>query len=406
MTRVELKEWELSDLLPIDKDDIPALRGRLGDLAEVVYDVDGVRLKARSHVGYIPVADDLQLVVMPKIKNFDDFFYVLERAGMTPKVWMDYTVFAELDESERQDAPLFLVRVLLRKLRLLKRDGFYRKALPRSETRTTVKGKIELTNTIRQCLIRGKPHQVHCAYFDSTVDIVENRFIKYTIWRLIHAGLPGDLKRELRAFWRIFTSIPFDPTERYLTEIERVIRRRRLPSSRSYYIDILSLCFLIIENSTVIVRAGEDVRLSAFAIKMDDMFERYIRSVLSEALHPDFSVLDGNKARRPLFTDADKPSITPDTMIYAGLKCLVVADTKYKEKDLPSAGDWYQAISYALALDVPTGVLIYSANTSRPPQAFQIGDRTLWVYYFLLQQPKEQEAALIDFVRERANEAL
>ena len=406
MTRVVLKEWELSDPLPIAKDDIPTIRRRLKNLAEVVYDLDGVRLRAKSHVGYIPVDEDLQLVVMPKIENFEDFFYVLERAGMTPKVWMDYTVFAGLDESERQNAPLFLVRMLLHKLRLLKRDGFYRKALPRSEARAIVKGKIELTNTVRQCLMRGKPHQVYCAYFDPTVDTIENRFIKYTIWRLIHSGLPKPIKRELRAFWRIFASIPFDRTERYLAEIERIIRRRRLPSSRSYYIDILSLCFLIIENSTVVVKAGEDVRLSAFAIKMDNMFERYIRNILFEALHPDFSVLDGNKERQQLFTDADKPSITPDIMICAALKCLVVADTKYKEKDLPSVDDWYQAISYALALDVPTGVLIYSANTSKPPQAFQIGDKTMWVYYFPLQQPKEQEAKLVQFLRQRAEESL
>lgn len=405
MTHVVLKEWELSGPLPIDKEEIPILRRRLGELAEVIYDLDGVKLKARSHVGYIPVRDDLQMIVIPKIENFEDFFYVLERAGMTPKYWMDYSVFVELDESERQNAPLFLIRVLLHKLRLLKRDGFYRKALPRSETRATIKGKIKLTDTIRQCLVRGKPYEVHCAYFDPTADILENRFIKCTIWRLLHtAGLPKDIRQALRTFWRIFAGIPFAPAERYLAEIERILRRRRLPCSRSYYVDILSLCFLIIENSTVVVKVGEDVRLSAFAIKMDDMFERYIRNILSEALHPDFSVVDGNRERRKLFVDADKPSITPDIMLYETLKCLVVADTKYKEKDLPSADDWYQIIAYALALDVPTGVLIYSASTPKPPQAFHIGDRTMWVYYFPLQQPKEQEAALVQFLRERAEE--
>jgi len=46
MTRVVLKEWELSDPLPIDKDEIPALRRRLRDLAEVVYELDGVKLKS------------------------------------------------------------------------------------------------------------------------------------------------------------------------------------------------------------------------------------------------------------------------------------------------------------------------------------------------------------------------
>lgn len=406
MSRIILKEFGLSDPLPIDKDEIPILRKRMGDLVEVIYDLDGVKLKAKSYVGYIPVREDLQLVVTPKMESFKDFFYVLEQAGMTPKIWMDYTVFAEMDESERENAPLFLIRILLHRLRLLKRDGFYRKGLPRSEIRSTIKGKIELTNTVRQCLVRGRPHQVQCAYFDPSVDIIENRFIKYTIWRLLRtAGLPSTVRKDLRDFWRVFVGIRFDPTERYLAEIEQIIRRRRLPSSRSYYIDILSLCFLIIENSTVVVKAGDDVRLSAFAIKMDDMFEKYIRAVLSEALHPDFNVLDGNREQRKLFADANKPDITPDIMVHDGLKALVVADTKYKDKDMPSAEDWYQAIAYTLALDVPTGLLIYSANEPRPPQAFHIGDKTMWVYYFPLQQPKEQEEALVKFLHQRATEA-
>lgn len=406
MNRVVLKEWNSSDPLPIEKNDIPTLRRRLKGLAEVIYDFDGVKLKAKSHIGYIPIAEDLQLVVMPKIDSLEDLFYVLERAGMTPKVWMDYTVFAELDDSERQDAPLFLVRMLLRKLRLLRRDGFYRKALLRSEVRATIKGKIEQTNTVRQCLVRGRPHQVHCAYFDPSVDIVENRFIKYTIWRLIRSGMPKDIRRELQEFWRIFASIPFEPNECYLAEVEGIIRRRKLPSSRAYYLDILSLCFLIIENSTVIIKAGEDVRLSAFAINMDDLFERYIRNVISEVLHPEFSVLDGNKQRRQLFVDEDKPTITPDIMVYDARVCPLVADTKYKEKDLPSADDWYQIISYALALGAPIGMLIYSADTIKPPQEFHIADKTLWVYYYPLQQPKKQEADLVEFVRKRAQEAL
>ena len=116
MNRVVLKEWKLSDPLPIDKEDIPSLRRRLKGMAEIIYDLDGVKLKAKSHIGYIPVHEDLQLVVIPKIDSLEDLFYVLERAGMTPKIWMDYTVFSELDDSERQNAPLFLVRMLLRRL--------------------------------------------------------------------------------------------------------------------------------------------------------------------------------------------------------------------------------------------------------------------------------------------------
>lgn len=406
MKPVVLKEWKPSDPLAIAKEDIPSLRRRLQGMADVLYDLDGVKLKAKSYVGYIPVREDLQLIVTPKMESLEDLFYIIERAGMTPKIWMDHAVFAELSESERQDAPLFLVRMLLHRLRLLKRDGFYRKALRRSEARVSVKGKIEQTNTVRQCLVRGRAHLLYCTYFDPSVEIIENRFIKYTIWRLVRSGMPKDVRRELQTLWRIFAGIPFDPSERYLSEIESIVRRRRLPSSRSYYIDILSLCLLIIENSTVIVKEGQDVRLSAFVIKMDDLFERYIRRVLSEMLHPDFRVLDGNKEQQSLFSNTDAPSITPDIMIYDPHQCALVADTKYKDKDLPSAEDWYQIISYALALDVHVGVLVYSADAIKKPQKFQIGNKTIWVYYYALEHPKEQEVSFVEFMRKRAKETL
>jgi 5-methylcytosine-specific restriction enzyme subunit McrC len=406
MTRVVLKEWETSDPLPITKDKVPILRQRLGSLADVVYDLEGVKLRARSYVGYIPIDEDLQLIVLPKIENLSDFFYVLEKAGLTPKVWMDYPIFAEIDDSEREDAPLFLVKVLLRRLRLLKRDGFYRKSIRRSETRSAVKGKIEITHTVRRCLMRGKSHNIHCSYFDPTVDTIENRFIKYTLWRLIKSGLPRDVKRELRKFWRIFIEIPFQPSELYLTEIEKIIRRRRLPSSRSYYIDILSLCFLIIANSTVIVKAGDDIRLNAFAINMDRMFENYVRNALAEVLHPELIVVDGNQDRRPLFLGMDKPAITPDIIVDIPSESLVVADVKYKEKDLPNERDWYQVIAYTLALGVPVGVLIYSSDEVKSPQMFRIGDKTLWVCYFQTHKLREEEISLGEFLQECAIEVL
>jgi 5-methylcytosine-specific restriction endonuclease McrBC regulatory subunit McrC len=401
LTRIVLHEWELSNPLPILKDEVPIIQRRLNSLAEVVYDLDGVKIKAKSNIGYIPVNEDIQLIIVPKIDNFADFFYVLERSGMTPKVWMDYSIFVDLDESEREDVPLFLIRTLLQKLRYLKRDGFYRRSIACHEIRSSVKGKIEITNTLRQCQFRGNYHLLYCNYFDPTTDTIENRFIKYTIWRLLRVGLPRDIKRELRHFWRIFANIPLSFSNHYLTEIEYIIRRRRLPSSRSYYLDILSICFLILENSTVLIKAGEEIKLSAFTIKMDVLFEKYIRKVLFEELHPDLLVFDGNKNSRPLFSDTEKPQITPDIMIYDSKECKLVADTKYKEIDLPSVDDWYQVISYTLALNVSDGVLIYSANEPRPPQCFHIEGKTLWVYYYSLQSPKPQEDALITFMKQR-----
>src|SRR6266536_4867715 len=107
MNPIYLREYESTDSLPIPREEVLNIRKRLqsskggSQLAEVIYDLDGVKLRALAQVGYIPVRDDLQLVVMPKIKNFDDFFYVIERARLIPSFFLDESIFAALGESER-----------------------------------------------------------------------------------------------------------------------------------------------------------------------------------------------------------------------------------------------------------------------------------------------------------------
>lgn len=408
MIKVVLQEHDTSETLPINKSDIPIIKERLGNLADVIFDIDGIKIKARSYVGFIPINEEIQLIVTPKIKSFDDFFYVLEKAGLTPEYrqWIDDGVFAEFDESKKENPTEFLIRLLVEKLRYIKRDGFYRKSLSKSEIRSSVKGRIDITNTLRQSVLRGKLYKVNCTYFDPTIDTIENRFIKYAIWWLIHTNLPRDIKRQLREYWRIFSSIPFVISEQYLSEINLIISRRQVPGSRSYYLEILSLCYLIINNSTVVIKEGERLRLSAFTIDMNLMFEKYVRNVLVESLESEFSVIDGEQEDKKLFYNSDRPRITPDILINHSDACILVADAKYKEKSQPNIEDWYQVISYALALDIPIGILIYGSERRRNPKEFKLADKSMWVYYYSLKDPADQEENYVNFFRERIERAL
>jgi 5-methylcytosine-specific restriction endonuclease McrBC regulatory subunit McrC len=109
-----------------------------------------------------------------------------------------------------------------------------------------------------------------------------------------------------------------------------------------------------------------------------------------------------------LFRNIENPKITPDILVKATgspQDFVLVCDTKYNRKAKTSDDDWYQIISYTLALKVPIGVLIYPAEAPQEPVEYQIGDHTIWVYYFPLQAPKTQEEHLIQFLRQLASEA-
>jgi 5-methylcytosine-specific restriction endonuclease McrBC regulatory subunit McrC len=307
-----LREFETSAPLSLPDEVVPLIQRRLGSLAELIYGRDGYRLKATAHVGYIPVNDDIQLTVIPKIDRFEDFFYLLECAHLTPKYWAGTFVFSSMADSVRENPPEFLVRVLVTKLQTLRRDGFLRQARLMHENRSSIRGKINISQTTRMLASRGLLQRLYCTYFDLTSNTIENRFIKYTLWRLLRTpGIPSDIRRYLRELWRSFSAIPLSPNERCFEKIETVVRRRHLPATRSYYIDILSLCLLIVGSLTAVVRIGDDIRVSAFTIKMEDLFERYTRYVIESSLQPRYAVVDGNMSRIRLFDNSARPEVPP-----------------------------------------------------------------------------------------------
>jgi 5-methylcytosine-specific restriction endonuclease McrBC regulatory subunit McrC len=399
--RVQLKEFELSDPLPIEPARVPILQRRLGSTATLEYGLDGIRVRAGSFIGYIPIDDGVDLLVTPKVKSFSDLFYVLEKALLIPKQWINDSALSRVEGSERDTFPEFLLRLLLRKIRLIHRNGFLKRSLAKNEFRNSVKGKVAVTASVRGHL-RGRAHLLSCTFFDPVVDNVENRFIKQTLQRLSKTpGLPKDIGRETRQLWRAFNQIPLGEPAADMNEIRQIIKRRRIPTNRSYYIDILSLCYLLAENSTVVVKEGDDVRICSFAIKMEDAFERYIRNVVVDELGPLLTAVDGKKSSYPLFSNSALPQITPDILVFDGLKCVWVADTKYKNKAEPNVEDWYQIISYAMAFGLRRGVLIYSTEQPKPPRKVEIDGKSMWVYFFALTNLINEEDRLLTFIRDQ-----
>src|SRR5207249_4510573 len=138
--------------------------------------------------------------VVPKFVGGEwDFFYLLERAGASPKVFSDARTKMTRERGMAERPAEFIVREFLRQLAVLRRDGVYRKSVERIEPRAAVKGKINLTDTIRLFHSRSLPHRLRCSFFDATADIPENRAIKLAVERILDTpGIPRDARRELR----------------------------------------------------------------------------------------------------------------------------------------------------------------------------------------------------------------
>ncbi len=394
MNTITLKEFERRLLPGVDPSLFEHARTRMGELVYVNYVMGGVEIGAKHHVGYVPIHPDLMIQVVPKFVGCEwDFFYLLERTGASPKVFEDVRTTMTREPGLAERPAEFIAREFLRLLAVVRREGIYRKSVERVEPRNAVKGKILVTDTVRLFHSRSQPYRLQCFYFDATIDIPENRAIRLSIERLIDPpGLPKDMRKQLREYYRLFQAINLPPREDVCERIQRVLRRREIPDSRDYYRGLLSLCLFILESSTIVFREGEEVSLCAFSMNMDDIFERFVLTCVKASL-PGLEVFKADKAvnKMSLFLNSEEPLITPDVVIRQKGATKFIIDAKYVNR-LPSADEFYQIIAYTVCYGCPLGSLFLPSLGPRAPIEYRIAGQRIFVYFVDLNDPVQAEA--------------
>lgn len=403
MNVLSLREFERLMLPGADPSLFEHARTRLAELAHVSYQMDGVEVGAKHHVGYIPIHAGLMLQVVPKFVGCEwDFFYLLERAGASPKVFADARTKMTRERGLADRTAEFVIRELLRLLEALRREGLYRRATERIESRLGVKGKILLTDSIRLFYSRSQPYRLKCAYFDVTADNPENHAIRLVIERLIETpGLPRDIRRQLREYRRMFQAINPRPREDVCALVRKTLQRGHIPDSRDYYRSLLSLCLFILERSTVVFREGEEVTLCAFAMNMEDVFEKFVLACFRNSLAGcDVQVFKADKSvnKKALFSNTDEPLITPDIVIRRGSTTRFVIDAKYVNR-LPNVEEFYQILAYTVSYGCSLGALVLPSIGPRAPIEYRTAGQCVFVYFLDLNDPVQGEIDIGAWIR-------
>ena len=196
-------------------------------------------------------------------------------------------------------------------------------------------------------------------YDEFTADILANRLVKAAAHRLSRTRLRSpEARRQLES----------------LAVMLNEVSLCHFPPSRVPPVSFNRLnehCRPVVELSRLILRHGAyesgrgAVRASAFTMNMNIVFQEFLTQALRESLR--VSERTFCSSRRPsgesLKLDVGrKVTIEPDLMWWDGADCLFVGDAKYKAptgKGVPNA-DLYQVLSYATALNLPGGLLIYA----------------------------------------------
>ena len=225
------------------------------------------------------------------------------------------------------------------------------------EALQTIRGRVNFDEQLRRR--HNSPLPVEVQYDEFTADILANRLVKAAAHRLSRTRLRSpEARRQLES----------------LAVMLNEVSLCHFPPSRVPQVSFNRLnehCRPVVELSRLILRHGAyesgrgAVRASAFTMNMNIVFQEFLTQALRESLR--VSERTFCSSRRPsgesLKLDVGrKVTIEPDLMWWDGADCLFVGDAKYKAptgKGVPNA-DLYQVLSYATALNLPGGLLIYA----------------------------------------------
>ena len=252
--------------------------------------------------------------------------------------------------------PVAIARAFIIALDQATRRGLLKGYRSIQESASVVRGRWDIP---RQLAKRpGIPLPIEIDFDDFTEDIDENRVLQTALRVLARLdGVADALGHNLKAMQVLFADVESLPRGLQLPDV-------RLHRLNQHYAVPLRLARVILEAVSWTHHEGATVG-GTFLVDMAAVFEGYIANRLRSNLAR--VGLDVSAQDRRWWLDTDRSiALGPDIVISRDAAPLTVADTKYKvlgdgQGSVPNS-DVYQAVAYALALNVATAHLIYVAG--------------------------------------------
>jgi 5-methylcytosine-specific restriction enzyme subunit McrC len=286
----------------------------------------------------------------------------------------------KLDERERVDISIddntelidLFAKVLLNATKMLLKRGIDKSYIDTSEEVLGVKGKIQISQTLKSNLLLKQ--KTICTFDEFSSNILSNRILVSTIHKLIRTkGLNRELKAELQKVLRMLSGI--EPIQ-ITTPIFKQIKLNR---NNRFYGFVLNVC-QIIHESTLPSEVKGLYKFSDFTRderKMNQLFEAFIRNfyrieqkrytkVKKETIKWDFDITDSSSA---LYL----PQMETDITLENDTEKIVIDAKYYREtmtinydKERIKSSNLYQLFSYLLnqqdgseKTKKATGMLLY-----------------------------------------------
>jgi len=246
-----------------------------------------------------------------------------------------------------------LAKVLINSCTQLLKRGLEKDYIPITEERVGVKGKLEVSKSIKQDSFQHL--KAVCTYDEYSADIIHNQILVTTLYRLLRTdNLDVELKDRLRNLLRRFP--PVELIELKSSHFHRI----RLHRNNRLYGFILKVCELLFENSLPSEKKGnwQFMDFIRNEKKMGTLFEEFVfqfYAIEMPELLPHRDHIRWNFTSELEEYESFLPLMKTDITL-RGAHPKVIIDTKYYLETMQSyydtekvkSGNLYQLFSYLL----------------------------------------------------------
>ena len=232
-------------------------------------------------------------------------FQVLNEQGYRSMAAEDFENTAEL-------CAAILIRGISRQIK----RGLGKEYIPRTEALSSLRGKIDISETIKtQALLRK---QMVCSYDEFSINSNMNRIIKSTMLVLLRADITKARKKQLRKLLVFFDDV--DTIDLYTVNWNMQYNR-----NNQTYRMLISICYLVVKG-LLQTQADGSVKLMDFLDeqRMHRLYEKFIL----EYYRKEYPQITANASQIPWKLDDDMSAMLPvmqsDIMLTHGEKTLII----------------------------------------------------------------------------------
>lgn len=322
--------------------------------------LEGIELRAKGLIGYLPLTSKIVLNVIPKFP-LENLWSMLALADEEYKRVLP--VLRSYQYATGGAAPhQLLVRGFCHYLRGISSNGIYRDYY-KEVHRGYFRPKVDFGQTLSKYLSRGDLINVSSDSFAFSTRLPVNAVLKSACLDFLRVTPRGEKWQGERFLLRDTLDVLGSIEPRKMHAGGEAAADSAPSWIRNFYRGALTVYAVLLGYTRVgFSYSAHGSEMPSFLFCLDDIFESFVRNTLREGFRDQrISVLDGNKPihQQPLFRDNARFPIKPDALIKRGKETLAIGEIKYKPRI--EEGDRYQLISHVLASGAPLGVWISPA---------------------------------------------